>query len=356
LTPRPGNTLAGGRYQLIRELGAGGNGVVWLAMHRGMNAETVVKFPKEWSQTSSVSHVQLQQEARALAAFSSRHPNIVNILDVGEVHGRPFVVMQFMRQGSLSDYCAGGPRAHEAGNLRQSLHWFRMIADALDFVHRADLIHRDVKPANVLLDDSYSAYLADFGLASMMLANESRDRPAGGLFGSLAYMAPELLRGQQARPESDQFALAVTVYEFIVGAVPFEGASVAEIVSSQEKNWKRWQLTPPSQLAPALWSVVAQALHPLVDSRYENCARFANLLCDAWDGSTSDTAARARTPTADTQDVPDETVDIGQREELAERKPPPAPPTPARVEPARGRTIKLRNVLGGFDDPAPGSQ
>ena len=349
MTPRPGSKLAGGRYQLVRELGAGGNGVVWLAMHRGMNAETVVKFPKGWWEASGVSHQQLQQEAQSLAMFSSRHPNIVNILDVGEMHGRPFVVMQFMRRGSLGDYCAGGRLANERNALGQSLNWLRMIADALDFVHREHLIHRDVKPANVLLDDSFSPYLADFGLAAMERANGAPGSSSVGLFGSLPYMAPEVLRGRPAAPASDQFALAVTVYEFITGTVPFRGANLAELVSSQEKDWIRWQSASPSGLDGALWRIISRALHPQVDSRYANCAQFAELLADAWPRAPFASKTGSTTSPADTQNTPMGTVNVDSPRPIPPR-PTPSQSAAIAAEPSIAvRKIKIQRVLDNLD-------
>jgi serine/threonine protein kinase len=286
---KPRAAIAGGRYQLIRKLRAGGNGVVWLAKHTAMGANIVIKFPRRWATGNRAADDQLEREIQSLVAFSSQHPHIINILDVGEDNGRRFVVTQFMQNGSLYQFCASSHCESNEHSLKlfKRLSWLSEVSGALDFIHKQGLIHRDVKPENILLDDSYSAYLADFGIATGdhpdMLNGFKPQGNECGLVGSLPYIAPELLIGHTVTAASDQFALAATFFEFARGSVPFSGTSAAQVLESQNRILQKWDKENSiSGFSQPVGKIVRRALSTNPALRYRSCSEFADALVGVW--------------------------------------------------------------------------
>ena len=286
-----GNTVDRGRYKLVRKLGAGGNGVVWLAIHVAMDAEVVIKFPNSQVLRDEAGRKQFEHETRSLISFSNRHPNIVNILDSGEHQGHPYVVMQYLTRGSLQDYMFGR-RAYtspENKRLHQSSAWLTAIANSLDFLHEHGLLHRDVKPGNILLDDSFSAYLADFGIATLAASGmQVIEQLLGALgestqiVGSLPYIAPEVLLGRQPTPSADQYSLAVTVYEYMSGQHPYKASSAKGLADLQEKNCPVSILKVRSELSADCWATLSKALDKDPRERFASCGDFAVELARKW--------------------------------------------------------------------------
>ena len=154
------------------------------------------------------------REALTAARLSSA-PGTVTIFDVGEHEGRPYIVMEYLGGGSLADRIA----AEGAQPLGRSLGWLRQAAAALDAAHASGIVHRDVKPANLLLDDGGQVHVADFGVASA--AHLASLTETGTVVGTAGYQAPEQARGERATPASDRYALAVVAFELLTGARPF---------------------------------------------------------------------------------------------------------------------------------------
>ena len=151
----------------------------------------------------------------ALAAASSRAPSTVTIFDVGEYEGRPYIVMEYFLGGSLADRLA----AEGAQPLGRTLEWLRETAAALDAAHAHGIVHRDVKPANLLLDDEGGVHVADFGVASA--AHLGAMTETGTVVGTAGYLSPEQARGERATAASDRYALAVVAFELLTGTRPF---------------------------------------------------------------------------------------------------------------------------------------
>ncbi|MEO8497085.1 MAG: serine/threonine-protein kinase [Planctomycetota bacterium] len=323
--PQAGERIDGGRYQLVRKLGAGGNGVVWLANHTAMSSQVVIKFPNAIVLKEESGREQFEQEVRSLVAYSNRHPHIVNVLDVGNHQGRPFVVMQHLTNGSLAAFVYGTPGfiTPGAARLHSTGRWVVAIAEALDCLHSSGLVHRDVKPGNILLDESFSAYLADFGIATMattrlaildQLLNAFVDNTQ--VVGSLPYIAPEVLLGEKPTAASDQYSLAVTVYEYLSGRQPYEAASAKELAELHAKQGWTPLLTRRPDIAPAVWDVLARGLGADPRGRFESCGHFATEVAARWPSPPRDASMPPRTkrplPSSDTKQATKETSVVDQ--------------------------------------------
>jgi len=159
------------------------------------------------------------REALAAARLSGR-PNVVTIFDVGELSGRPFIVMEYLGGGSLDDRVRAGRI-----RTRQALEWLEQAAAALDAAHAEGVIHRDVKPANLLLDEDGNAHVADFGIASA--AGMDSLTKTGTVIGTAEYLSPEQAQGERATPASDRYAFGVVAWELLTGRRPFGGDTPA---------------------------------------------------------------------------------------------------------------------------------
>lgn len=206
-------------------VGRGATGVVYRAYSDVLGRPVAVKVLHSVLPGSDAS-ARFQREARAIAQL--RHPNIVSVYDFGETDGCPYMVVQYLSGGSLADRIGNGrplPRQEMLKALRE-------VASALDHAHAQGIVHRDVKPANVLLGDDGAAVLADFGLAKILEGNSVKTA-SGVTTGTPAYMAPEQVRGAKVGPAADRYALATVAYEMITGHLPFEVDGVLELLYAQ---------------------------------------------------------------------------------------------------------------------------
>ena len=200
----PGRALGEGRYRLERPLGRGGMATVWLGRDERLGRVVAVKVIAEALAADVSFRRRFDREARVAAGLS--HPHLVAVLDAGVDRGRPYLVMEHVPGGTLADRIREGrppPRGHEA--------LARELLDALGHVHSAGVVHRDVKPRNVLFDGDGRARLADFGIAWTPEATALTD--AGQVIGTLRYLAPEVGRGEPASPRSDLYSLGVLLRE-----------------------------------------------------------------------------------------------------------------------------------------------
>ena len=222
-----------GIYEVERKLADGGMGSVYLGEDTNLGRKVVVKVP----------HVRFLGEAGFRRRFTREitelvrleHPHIVRILAQGEHDSVPFFVLQFLGGGSLETRLA---EVGAAIDVRTALPWFRRIAETLDFVHERNTVHRDVKPANILFDETGNVYLSDFGVAKALADNEDANlTDAGTGIGSPRYMSPEQGYGRELGPSADQYALAASLYETLSGKPPHgEGTAVELLVRKASED------------------------------------------------------------------------------------------------------------------------
>src|SRR5216110_1398221 len=202
-----------GHYRLLQRLGRGGFADVYLGRHIHLETQAAIK----------VLHINLvgaeierfRQEARTVARLE--HPHIVRILDFGVQEGRPFLVMSYAPNGTLRQRHARGDRVP----LPLVITYVQQIASALQYAHGLHIIHRDIKPENLLVGGHQEVLLSDFGIACV--TPDSQSLQTQEMAGTIAYMAPEQIEGHPHR-SSDQYSLAVLVYEWLSGQRPFEGS------------------------------------------------------------------------------------------------------------------------------------
>ena len=214
------NPLLAGRYQVVRQLGAGGMGSVWLAEDRQLdNKMFAVKMLPSVLVSNKRAYRQLKDEA--LVAMRLVHPNIVQIRAFEENNGNPFLVMDYIEGQTLDDYLAEKGKLSEDETIRL----LKPIAAALDYAHGEGVVHRDVKPANIMIRKDGHPYILDFGIAREI--QETMTRVTGKLSsGTLLYMSPEQLRGQPPKAAQDVYSFAAMAYECLKGEPPFSRGQI----------------------------------------------------------------------------------------------------------------------------------
>ena len=251
-----------GNYRLIRHLGQGSFADVYLGKHVFLETLAAVKILH--TRLEAGTQEKFRQEAYVLAHL--KHPHIVQVLDYGIEKGTPFLVMTYAPGGTLRE-------RHPLGEqlpLTTILSYLEQIASALDYLHRQRLVHRDVKPANILVEADGTLLLSDFGLVS--LAHTTGSLSHQEMAGTPAYMAPEQLQGHP-RPASDQYALAVMVYEWATGKRPFQGSGWAlyqQILSVSPPPLRAWVPALPPQVEAG----VLRALSKKPQERFESVSVF----------------------------------------------------------------------------------
>ncbi|MYY87489.1 protein kinase, partial [Streptomyces sp. SID335] len=224
-TGEAGRLLAG-RYRVVAQLGRGGMGVVWRAVDEVLHREVAVKELRTYTDAAGpeLADLRLRMQREARAAARVRHPGVVAVHDVTEVDGRPLIVMELVDGPSLDDVL----RDRGALDPRQAADIGAKVMDALAAAHRVGVLHRDVKPGNILLETGGRVVLTDFGIATMEDPNDGSATHltrSGELVGSLDYLAPERAQGHDPGPASDVWALGATLYAAVEGSSPFRRTS-----------------------------------------------------------------------------------------------------------------------------------
>jgi hypothetical protein len=264
-----GTVVAVPGYEIVRELGRGGMGVVYQARHIKLNRPVALKMILAGSHAGAADLARFQTEAEAIARL--RHPNIVQVYEVGEHEGKPFFSLEFCGGGSLEKKLNGTPLLpKEAASLVETL------ARAMQAAHGQKVIHRDLKPANVLLTEDGTPKITDFGLAKKL--DEAGQTQSGAVIGTPSYMAPEQAGGKSAEigPGADVYALGAILYECLTGRPPFKAATaldtIVQVVSDEP--------VPPAQLQPKtprdLETICLKCLHKEPARRYVSAVALAD--------------------------------------------------------------------------------
>jgi CHASE2 domain-containing sensor protein len=258
-------------YRVERRLGAGGMATVHLAVDTNLGRWVVVKVPHLYLLAQPGATERFKREVEALIRFN--HPSILRILAQGSEGEVPFVVLEYASGGSLGDVLAA--REGKPMPFGEVLPWLRPLASALDYVHERGVVHRDVKPDNVLLDDHGNALLSDFGLVKALGATTTNLTQTGSEVGSPTYMAPEQAEADAVSPATDQYALATLAYEALTGRCPFPGDRAIEVLLKKLRD------DPPSMgegIGPTVEAVVLRGMARAPADRYPSCTAFVDAL------------------------------------------------------------------------------
>jgi serine/threonine protein kinase len=262
-----------GPYRLRRRLGEGAAGVVWLAAREDDGELVALKLLRAAVAADDTARRRFAREARAAAEV--HHPHLVPLLDAGQDGELAWLATRYVDGRSLADrLAADGPLAVPAACTVVA-----EVADGLQALHERGLVHRDVKPANILLDAAGRAALADFGLAKGAVYS-ALTRP-GQVLGTLAYMAPELIRGEPATPASDVYALACVAFEALTGAPPFAGRGVLALGLAHLQDEPPDAAAGRPQVPGGVGWTIRQALGKEPARRPPTAVAFATLLTTA---------------------------------------------------------------------------
>jgi serine/threonine protein kinase len=262
-----------GNYRLTRLIARGGFSDVYLGEHVFLERKAAIKLLRNRLTDDALSN--FLQEARIISGLN--HPNIVQIHDFGEEDGLPYLVMSFAPQGTLR-------QRHPKGTSLESsyiLYYVRQVASALQYAHEQKLVHRDVKPENMLLGENNEILLSDFGIA--VVGDDNSFQSLLDIAGTMAYMAPEQF-SRKVHPASDQYSLGVIVYEWICGKPPFEG-SFSEVAVQHMTEPPPSLIERVPHLPPAVESVVLKALEKEPLDRFAGIHEFAEALERAFNTS-----------------------------------------------------------------------
>ena len=227
-----------GRFRLERELGRGGMASVYLGRDTELDRPVALKVLSEALAADDAFRQRFEREARLAARLS--HPNLVGVYDVGEDEGRPFIVLEYVKGENLAELLSRRGRLPPDEARGLALHAARAHAH----VHEAGLVHRDVKPQNLILRGDGTLKLADFGIARA--AEATALTQAGTILGTAAYLAPEQALGEEVTAAADVYSLGAVLYELVTGQPPFEIETLAELAEKQ----RRMEIAPPGDLAP----------------------------------------------------------------------------------------------------------
>jgi beta-lactam-binding protein with PASTA domain/predicted Ser/Thr protein kinase len=255
------DTLFDGRYRIQRKLGAGGMADVYLAEDQELGRRVAIKILNGRHANDDQFIERFRREAKNAAALN--HPNIVSIYDRGEAEDTYYIAMEYLDGKTLKELIVGRGKAP----VNVAIEYARQILSALRFAHRHGIVHRDIKPHNVLVDGEGRVKVTDFGIAR---AGTSQMTETGSIVGTAQYLSPEQARGGEVDQRSDLYSLGVVLYELLTGKTPFEGDTPVEIAMKHLSNAPK----PPSKLRPdipeELDLVVLRALAKNPEDRYQS--------------------------------------------------------------------------------------
>ncbi len=279
-----------GRYRLEGRLGYGGMSTVHLAFDQRLERQVAVKLLAEHLAEDPTFVSRFQREAQAAARLV--HPNIVQVFDSGldERTGQHFIVMEYIEGRSCAEILRdeGWVEVDEAASI------IEQACEGLYYAHRHGVVHRDVKPGNLLRSREGEVKLADFGIAKA--TEQSSITQVGSVLGTAAYLAPEQARGEEAGPPADLYALGVVTYQLLSGRLPYEAASLTELALKQQREEPPMLDTLVAAVGPELADAVAIALALDPRERYRSAREMGRAMSDAQRGLAPSEPGGARAP------------------------------------------------------------
>jgi len=278
-----------GRYRVLRRLGSGGMADVWLADDTHLQRQVAVKVLHARFAQDHEFVARFEREAEAAAGL--QHPNVVSVFDRGNAEGTYYIAMQYLEGPTLKQLIDKGLAPEEAARL------IRQVLEGARFAHRHGVVHRDLKPQNVIVDAEGKATVTDFGIAR---AGVSEITQAGSVMGTPHYLSPEQAQGLEVTAVSDLYSVGVMLYEALTGQVPFEGDSAVAVAMKQVSQPPQRPSSINPQVSPALDAVVMRALEKEPGRRFQSADAFIAALDAALKdpGVGSGTAAFAPLPPA----------------------------------------------------------
>jgi eukaryotic-like serine/threonine-protein kinase len=275
-------TVVGGRYRVVRKLGGGGMADVYLCEDLTLGRHVAIKVLLQRYLNDETFVERFRREAKAAAGLNQQ--NLVSIYDWGEVDGTYYIVMEYVEGETLKDLIRR--RGRLSGN--ESVNITMQLLAAVDFAHRSGIVHRDIKPQNVMIDRGGTCKVMDFGIAR---AGDSGMTEAGSILGTAQYLAPEQAKGYPVDERSDLYSVGVCLYEMLTGTVPFKGDSAVTVALKHVNEVP----VEPAELVPglpySLNQIVLKAMAKDPGNRYQSAAEFARDLRSAREGGPVQAAA-----------------------------------------------------------------
>ena len=325
-----------GRYLIERRLGAGGMSTVFLATDEVLERAVAVKLLAEHLAEDEAFVARFRREA--LAAAKLQHPNVVQVFDSGEDEAshRHYIVMEYVEGPSCADLL----REHKQLDVEETVRIVRDACHGLDYAHRAGVVHRDVKPGNLLVaSETGTTKLADFGIAKA--AEQTRITQVGSVLGTAAYLSPEQARGEEAGPPSDIYSLGVCAYQLLAGRLPHEYSSLTELALKQQEEAVEPIAAHRPELPPALDNAIRLCLQRDPAARYASALELAEALEAGLRGEGTDVTRALAGGAVD----PDATQALGEltaATQALRTRGAPVPPPSRRAEPATDRRAERR--------------
>jgi serine/threonine-protein kinase len=343
-----GTTAIADRYVVEGRLGIGGMSTVWLALDRRLERRVAVKLLAEHLADDPTFVSRFRREA--LAAARLVHPNIVQVFDFGFDEGthQHFIVMEHVAGQS----CAELLRDRGHLDVEFAVEIIDQACRGLDYAHRNGVVHRDVKPGNLLVSDSEVVKLADFGIARA--TDQSSITQVGSVLGTAAYLSPEQARGEEAGPRADLYSLGVVAYQLVAGRLPYEASSLSELTLKQQREAPTPLRTLNPRVPPELAQAVSMALSIDQEMRPANALVLAEAVRNGAQGipPVDDTAPTSHLGTsARTRVLPEAAPDTARTRMLDYHEPVPvAPPTaPRRTAPRAPARVPARAPVRDYE-------